>query len=81
MGRNNCYGFNTSMLPEAFFSRRVKSIGGIKVTNPDKLLDILAQAGSGYHFYGKSAERLVIRRNLIKETKGHFSTGSLTESS
>jgi uncharacterized protein (DUF4213/DUF364 family) len=50
------------MLPDAFFQRGVKSIGSIAVTDPDKLLDVLAEAGSGYHFYGKSAERLVVRR-------------------
>jgi uncharacterized protein (DUF4213/DUF364 family) len=55
-------GPTASMLPDAFFRRGVKSIGSIAVTDPDKLLDVLAEAGSGYHFYGKSAERLVVRR-------------------
>jgi uncharacterized protein (DUF4213/DUF364 family) len=55
-------GPTASMLPDAFFRRGVKSIGSITVTDPDKLLDVLAEAGSGYHFYGKSAERLVVRR-------------------
>jgi hypothetical protein len=41
----------------------VKSIGSITVTDPDDLLDVLAEAGSGYHFYGKSAERLVVCRH------------------
>ena len=56
-------GPTASMLPEAFFRRGIKAIGGITVTDPDKLLDTLSEAGSGYHFYGKSAERLVIDRN------------------
>jgi uncharacterized protein len=55
-------GPTASMLPEAFFSRGVKLIGGIKVTQPDKLLDVLVEAGSGYHFYAKSAERIVIKK-------------------
>lgn len=59
-------GPTASMLPDAFFSRGVKAIGGVKVTDADKLLDILVEAGSGYHFYGKSAERLVIRQKSIK---------------
>ncbi len=54
-----------SMLPEAFFRRGVNKIGGIMVTNPDALLDTLMEAGSGYHFYGKSAERVVISRNKL----------------
>lgn len=55
-------GPTASMLPEAFFHRGVDAIGGITVTDPEKLLDTLSEAGSGYHFYGKSAERLVIDR-------------------
>jgi len=51
------------MLPESFSRRGINAIGGIMATDPDKLLDILAEAGSGYHFYGKSAERLVIDRD------------------
>jgi len=58
-------GPTASMLPDAFFRRGVDSIGGITVTDPDKLLDTLIEAGSGYHFYGKSAERLVIRRYTV----------------
>ena len=56
-------GPTASMLPEAFFHRGVDTIGGFLETDPDKLLDTLSEAGSGYHFYGKSAERLVIDRN------------------
>ena len=53
-------GPTASMLPDAFFWRGISKIGGIVVTDADKLLDTLSEAGSGYHFYGKSAERLVI---------------------
>ncbi len=56
-------GPTASMLPEAFFARGVSSIGGICVTRPDALLDVLAEGGSGYHFFGKSAERIVIKRD------------------
>jgi uncharacterized protein (DUF4213/DUF364 family) len=55
-------GPTASMLPDAFFSRGVSCMGGILVTKPDALLDVISEAGSGYHFFGKSAERLVIRR-------------------
>lgn len=55
-------GPTASMLPDAFFRRGVQAMGGILVTDPDRLLDTLIEAGSGYHFYGRYAERLVIRR-------------------
>lgn len=53
-------GPTASMIPDAFFQRGVNSIGGVMVTDPDAVLDTLTEAGSGYHFYGKSAERVVI---------------------
>ncbi|MEL7564252.1 MAG: DUF364 domain-containing protein [Dehalobacterium sp.] len=55
-------GPTASMLPEAFFARGVTSLGGIIVTKADELLDIISEGGSGYHFFGKSAERTIVRR-------------------
>ncbi|CAA7603265.1 Putative heavy-metal chelation domain protein [Acididesulfobacillus acetoxydans] len=55
-------GPTASMLPEAFFQRGVNLLGGTVVTRPDGLLDILAEAGSGYHFYGEFGERVVIQK-------------------
>lgn len=55
-------GPTASMLPDAFFDSGVTIMGGIIVTKPDELLDIIAEAGSGYHFFGKSAERLIIKK-------------------
>jgi uncharacterized protein (DUF4213/DUF364 family) len=55
-------GPTASMLPDAFFSRGVTILGGIVVTKPDALLDIISEGGSGYHFFGKSAERTVVKR-------------------
>ncbi len=55
-------GPTVSMLPDAFFRRGVHAVGGVRVTKPDELLDIVGEAGSGYHFFGKSAERTVICR-------------------
>lgn len=52
-----------SMLPEALFERGVKRVGGVMVIKPDDLLDTLAEAGSGYHFFGKSADKIVIERD------------------
>jgi uncharacterized protein (DUF4213/DUF364 family) len=66
MARKNAYilvaGPTASMLPGAFFSRGVSCLGGVLVTKADELLDIIGEGGSGYHFFGKSAERLIIRR-------------------
>jgi uncharacterized protein (DUF4213/DUF364 family) len=53
-------GPTVSMLPDAFFKRGVVGLGGVTVTSADDLLNIIAEAGSGYHFYGKSAEKSAI---------------------
>ena len=55
-------GPTASMLPDAFFRRGVTMLGGIQVTHADELLDIISEGGSGYHFFGKYAERTVIRK-------------------
>jgi len=54
-------GPTAGMIPDAFFKRGVTIMGGILVTKPDELLDVISEGGSGYHFFGKSAERIVIR--------------------
>lgn len=53
-------GPTASILPHAFFKRGVDILGGDIITQPHKMLDTLAEGGSGYHLYGKSAERVVI---------------------
>jgi uncharacterized protein (DUF4213/DUF364 family) len=54
-------GPTASGLPEAFFQRGVSAIGGVMVDNPDRVLDLIAEGGSGYHFFEKGAERIVIQ--------------------
>jgi uncharacterized protein (DUF4213/DUF364 family) len=53
-------GPTASMLPDAFFRRGVNVIGGVMVTDANRVLNVIAEAGSGYHFFGKGAERVVI---------------------
>lgn len=59
-------GPTASMLPEPLFDKGVTMAGGILVTKADEVLDILCEGGSGYHFFGKSAERTVIRKRGTK---------------
>ncbi len=53
-------GPTASMVPDAFFGRGVRFMGGIRVTEPDALLNILAEGGSGYHFFGTLAEKVLL---------------------
>ena len=55
-------GPTVSLLPGAFLRRGATVLGGVRVTAPDDLLDVLSEGGSGYHFFGRSAEKVVLRR-------------------
>ena len=54
-------GPTASMLPDALFAAGVTMSGGILVTNADEALELLSEGGSGYHLFGKSVQRTVIR--------------------
>ena len=55
-------GPTVGLLPDAFLRRGVDVLGGIRVTAPDAFLDVLAEGGSGYDFFGRSAEKVVLMR-------------------
>ncbi len=56
-------GPTASMLPEPMFERGVSVVGGVLVKEPDRLLDVLAAGGSGYHFLDSLADRIVFSKN------------------
>jgi uncharacterized protein len=55
-------GPTVGLHPDAFLRRGVDVLGGVRVTAPDAFLDMLAEGGSGYHFFGRSAEKVVLIR-------------------
>ena len=55
-------GPTATMLPESFFSRNVSMLAGNRVIEPDEILDVLIEGGSGYHFYGNSSQKIMIQR-------------------
>jgi uncharacterized protein len=62
-------GPTVGLLPDAFLARGVDILGGVKVTRPDDFLDLLAEGGSGYHFFGRVAEKIVLRRRAEAAAK------------
>jgi len=56
-------GPTVTMVPDAFFRRGCTILGGVEITDPDAFLDILAEGGSGYHFFGKSARKIVLHHS------------------
>ena len=59
-------GPTVGLLPGAFLRRGVDVLGGIRVTAPDAFLDVLAEGGSGYHLFGRSAEKFVLTRGTAQ---------------
>jgi uncharacterized protein (DUF4213/DUF364 family) len=57
-------GPTVSLLPDAFLRRGVDVLGSVRVTAPDEFLDVLSEGGSGYHFFGHSAKKVVLVRKL-----------------
>jgi uncharacterized protein (DUF4213/DUF364 family) len=63
-------GPTVGMLPDAFLARGADVLGCVRITAPDPFLDLLAEGGSGYHFFGRSAQKLVlVRRAAGREAK------------
>jgi uncharacterized protein (DUF4213/DUF364 family) len=55
-------GPTVSMLPDAFLRRGADILGTVRIAAPEAFLDILAEGGSGYHFLGRSAQKVVLVR-------------------
>ena len=55
-------GPTVGMLPDAFLARGADVLGCVRITAPDAFLDLLAEGGSGYHFLGRSAQKVVLAR-------------------
>jgi uncharacterized protein (DUF4213/DUF364 family) len=47
-----------SMLPDAFFERGIHVMAGIRIVDPDGMIKILKQAGSGYHLLHHCSEKI-----------------------
>ena len=58
-------GPTVGLLPDAFLARGADILGGVRVTRPDEFLDLLAEGGSGYHFFGRVAEKIVLVRRGV----------------
>ena len=62
-------GPTVGLLPDAFLARGADYLGGVRITDPDAFLDLLAEGGSGYHFFGRVAEKIVLARRDMREAK------------
>ena len=66
-------GPTVSMLPDAFLHRGADILGTVRITDPDAFLDMLAEGGSGYHFLGRTAQKVVlVRRSVVGAAAAAF---------
>jgi len=64
-------GPTVGLVPDAYLRRGCDVLGTIRVTEADAFLDVLAEGGSGYHFFGRSAQKIVLRsRRRIARREG-----------
>lgn len=61
-------GPTVGMLPDAFVARGADVLGCLRITDPDAFLDMLAEGGSGYHLFGRSAHKVSLVRRPIQAT-------------
>lgn len=58
-------GPTVGLVPDAYLRRGCGVLGTIRVTRGDEFLDVLAEGGSGYHFFGRSAEKIVLKSRRL----------------
>lgn len=69
-------GPSVPLWPGPFLRRGVEVLGGVRVTNADALLDYLAEGGSGYHFFGRCAERITLHTPAAPDRRPASPLGS-----
>lgn len=62
-------GPTVGLLPDAFLRRGVDVLGGVRITAPDEFLEMLSEGGSGYHFFGRSAEKVVLLPRVTRQAR------------
>jgi uncharacterized protein (DUF4213/DUF364 family) len=61
--RTAIIGPTASMIPDAFFKRGVQVLAGIRILEPEEMIKILKQGGSGYHLLQECSEKIAFVKN------------------
>ncbi len=56
--RTAIIGPTASMIPDAFFKRGIHVMAGVRILNPDLMINILKQGGSAYHLLKECSEKI-----------------------
>jgi uncharacterized protein (DUF4213/DUF364 family) len=55
-------GPTVGLFPDAFLRRGADILGSVRIPQPDAFIYLLAEGGSGYHFFGRSVEKVALVR-------------------
>jgi uncharacterized protein (DUF4213/DUF364 family) len=58
-------GPTASIYPEPLFKRGVTVMGGVRITDADKMIHLIGEAGSGYDFFDNCADKVIMRNDAI----------------
>lgn len=56
-------GPSSSFLPDALFSKNIHLVGGMRLTQPEKIFQLAAEGGAGYHLFRYCAKKITIVRH------------------
>ena len=65
--RTAIIGPTASMIPDAFFKRGVGVIAGVRILNPDLMINILKQGGSAYHLLKECSEKIAFVKDKLTQ--------------
>lgn len=72
-------GPTASLYPEPLFQKGVTTIGGIRIKDADKVMEIISQGGSGYDLFERYADRTVFKKDVtdwMRVKERHGETGA-----
>jgi uncharacterized protein (DUF4213/DUF364 family) len=55
-------GPSSGILPDVLFRNKVSIMGAVRITNHDKLFDVVGEGGTGFHLFEYCAEKICILR-------------------
>ena len=56
-------GPTASILPDALFARNATIVSGVKVTDPDLVIDLLSEGVGAYHLFSRCVRKINILKN------------------
>ena len=59
-------GPSGNLLPDILFQNKISIIGAIRITDPDKLFEIVSEGGAGFHLFEYCARKICILRDGIQ---------------